>query len=144
MRSKLAVAVVGLLLAGSVGCYHATIDTGLAPSTQVVEKAWAAGWIYGLVPPSTVETRAKCPAGVAKVETELSFLNQLVSGLTAGIFTPMTIKVTCAQGSHASVPSGASEIRLDRSATPADMQQALQAAVARSAATGQPVYVSTQ
>jgi hypothetical protein len=80
-------------------CYHATIETGLTPSTVVIDKAWASGWIFGLVPPSTVETRSKCPAGVAKVETQLSFLNQVVDIITFGIYTPMAIKVTCAQGS---------------------------------------------
>jgi Bor protein len=54
--------------------------------------------VFGLVPPSTVETAAKCPNGVAKVETQLSFLNQLVSVLTLSIYTPMTIEVTCASG----------------------------------------------
>src|SRR5690348_3634977 len=79
-------------------CWHATIDTGLAPSNQVVEKQWASAWIIGLVPPSTVETKAKCPHGVSKVETQLSFVNQLVAFLTLDIYTPMSIKVTCAEG----------------------------------------------
>jgi Bor protein. len=85
-------------------CYHATIDTGLTPSTQTIEKGWASGWIYGLVPPSPVETAQKCPNGVAKVETQLSFANQLVNFLTLGIYTPMEIKVTCAQGRTSSLP----------------------------------------
>ncbi len=94
MRRSLAAAL--LVLAPTAACYHATVETGLTPTTQTIEKSWAAGWIYGLVPPSTVETAAKCPAGVAKVETQLSFPNQLVNLLTLGIYTPMEIKVTCA------------------------------------------------
>lgn len=78
------------------GCYHATVDTGRMPSPQVIEKSFASGWILGLVPPSTVATAAKCPDGVAKVETQLSFVNQLVSFITVGIYTPMSIKATCA------------------------------------------------
>jgi hypothetical protein len=85
-------------------CYHATIETGLAPSAQTVEKHWASGWIYGLVPPSPVQTAQKCPSGVAKVETQLSFANQLVSFLTLGIYTPMDIMVTCAEGRTSSLP----------------------------------------
>jgi hypothetical protein len=81
-----------------VGCYRATIDTGVKPSNVVIEKRWASGWIFGLVPPSTVETAAKCPSGVAKVETKLSFVNQLVSFVTLSIYTPMKIRVTCAEG----------------------------------------------
>lgn len=80
----------------TAGCYHATIETGLAPSNEVIEKDFASGWIYGLVPPSTVETQSKCPNGVSKVETQLSFVNQLVAFLTLDIYTPMDIKVTCA------------------------------------------------
>jgi hypothetical protein len=85
------------LLLCSAGCYHATVQTGATPSTQTVEKKWASGWIFGLVPPSTTGTGAQCPNGVAKVETQLSFGNQLVSFLTLGIYTPMDIRATCAQ-----------------------------------------------
>ena len=88
------------------GCYHATIDTGRIPSTQVLEQSFASSWIYGLVPPKTVETASRCPDGVAKVETQHTFVNQLVGFLTLGIYTPMHIRVTCAQAGGAS--SGAS------------------------------------
>jgi hypothetical protein len=77
-------------------CYHATVETGATPSSVVIDKSFASAWIYGLVPPSTVSTESKCPNGVAKVETQHSFVNQLVGVLTAGIYTPMQIKVTCA------------------------------------------------
>ncbi|MEO7041964.1 MAG: hypothetical protein ABI035_06870 [Gemmatimonadaceae bacterium] len=87
--------IVGVLCL-SAGCYHASIDTGVTPSTVVINRGWAAGWIYGLVPPSTTETQAKCPNGVSKVDTQLSFPNMLVSYLTLGIYTPMEIDVTCA------------------------------------------------
>lgn len=65
---------------------------GVAPSTETITKAWASGWILGLVPPSTIETAQKCPNGVAKVETQQSFGNQLVGFLTLGIYTPMDIR----------------------------------------------------
>jgi len=83
---------------------NATIDTGLTPSTVTIEKGWANGWIYGLVPPPPVETAQKCPNGVAKIDTQLSFANQLVNILTLGIYSPMEIKVTCAQGRTSSLP----------------------------------------
>lgn len=81
-----------------MGCFHTTIETGAAPSANVIEQPWAPSFVYGLVPPATVETQAKCGTkGVSKVETQISFLNGLVAGLTFSLFTPMTIKVTCAQ-----------------------------------------------
>jgi len=89
----------------STGCYHATIDTGRTPSTTTIERRWAHGWIYGLVPPSTVETAKNCTSGIAKVSTQLSFANQLVSMFTLGIYTPMEIIVTCADTRSASLPT---------------------------------------
>ncbi len=94
MRRMLVVAASLVLL---TGCYHATVNTGLAPSPQTVEKPWAMSFVYGLIPPSTVETAARCPKGVAKVETRLSFLNLVVANLTLGVITPMEITITCAQ-----------------------------------------------
>lgn len=80
------------------GCYHATVQTGLEPSPQQVEEGWAHGFLYGLVPPSTVDVEQECPDGVAQVETVHSFVNQLAYIITTGIYTPMTITVTCAEG----------------------------------------------
>ncbi|HXC26080.1 MAG TPA: hypothetical protein VNU46_09200 [Gemmatimonadaceae bacterium] len=123
------VVVYGSLLS-TAACYHATVDTGLAPSTQTVEKGWASGWVYGLVPPSTVETASKCPNGIARVSTQLTFPNQLVSFFTLGIYTPMEIVVTCAQ-----TPKGTTAMQ---GATPA---AAIQAAAEVSYQTQAPVYI---
>lgn len=136
MRS-LRVASVTLLMLGITACYHATIDTGLTPNGQTISKAWASGWIYGLVPPSTVETMAKCPTGVAKVETQLSFANQLVNFLTVGIYSPMTIQVHCAapksaMGETVKVPAGSSA---------SEKTDAVNKAVERSKESGDPVYL---
>jgi hypothetical protein len=90
-------AIVLAILALSAGCYHATIETGVTPSAQVIEQPFAASWIYGLVPPKTVEAQSKCTRGVSKVETQMSFVDALVGAITWGIFTPISIKVTCAQ-----------------------------------------------
>ena len=122
-------------------CWHATIETGLAPSNQVIEKQWASAWIIGLVPPKTVETQSKCPHGVSKVETQLSFVNQLVAFLTLDIYTPMSIKVTCAEGGRASIPSSATEIYVDRSGTPEQTQRAFDAAALKALQESVPVYV---
>lgn len=78
------------------GCYHATIETGRAPSPQQIDIPWANSFVYGLVPPATVDAEAECASGVARVETQHSFLNGLVQLLTWGIYTPMHITVTCA------------------------------------------------
>ncbi|HSR43472.1 MAG TPA: Bor family protein [Longimicrobiales bacterium] len=79
------------------GCYHATVNTGRTPGSETHEIKWAHSFILGLVKPKTVDAMEECRGGVARVETRLSFLNQLVAGLTSGIYTPMRITVTCAR-----------------------------------------------
>jgi hypothetical protein len=97
MRSLAAIACAALLVT-TAACFHATIETGLAPSTTVIEQPFASGWVFGLVPPNTVEAQHKCAKGVSKVETQHSFLNMLVAFVTFDIYTPIDITVTCAAG----------------------------------------------
>src|SRR5216110_112574 len=100
MSRLLRLSLVGVF-AFALACYHATVDTGLKPSAQVVEKSFAAGWIFGLVPPSTVATASQCSHGAAKIETQLSFVNQLVAFVPLDILTPMSIKVKMARVKNA-------------------------------------------
>lgn len=123
------------------GCYVATIDTGKTPSTKVIQNKWASCWIYGLVPPSAVMTSAECPNGLAKVETQHSFLNGLVGGLTFGIYTPIQITVTCAEGAHASLTSPDDEIEVGYNASPQDVRDAFNRAARQAIRTGEPAYV---
>lgn len=84
-------------------CYHAKIITGEEPSGEVIDKPWASGWIFGLVPPAEIRSQNECENGVAQVDTQISFLNGLVSAITFNIYTPMHITVTCAAGSGMSM-----------------------------------------
>ncbi len=124
MRS-IGLVLLGLFVLVSAGCYHATIETGLPPSSEVIVKPFASSWIYGLVPPKTVETMAQCPRGVARVETRISFLNGLVGALTFSIYTPMEIKVTCAEKSSVSQRVEGAEIILPAGASREEIHDAL-------------------
>ena len=109
-------ALLAVACAVSMGCYHASVETGAKPSTEVINKSFASGWVYGLVPPSTVSTAAKCPNGPAKVETQLSFVNGVVGILTLGIYTPMQVTVTCAAATTTAVkPTPASGVAAEQS-----------------------------
>jgi hypothetical protein len=85
-----------LLLLAVMGCYHATVETGAAASEQVVERCCEAGFLGGLIPPKTVRSEAACPSGVARVETSRSFSNVVFTVLTAGLYSPMSVRITCA------------------------------------------------
>jgi hypothetical protein len=128
------------LLVALPACYHAVVETGLPASPQVIEKTFASGWIYGLVPPSPVKAMSECPSGVSKVETQLSFVNQLVNFLTLGIYTPMWIKVTCASSGRSAAPA-APEIKVGDGATTAEVIDAFRRAADASVERHGPVYV---
>lgn len=125
----------------STGCYHTMVTTGRTPSTVVIDQTFASSWVYGLVPPKTVETAAKCPDGVAMVETELSFVNQLVGFLTFGIYTPMHIKVTCAMAGSAALEGIGSDRTIATTAGSDEVISSFETAAERAVETGAPVYV---
>ncbi|HEX6051250.1 MAG TPA: hypothetical protein VFZ21_18340 [Gemmatimonadaceae bacterium] len=100
MRILRAAAVVAAF--ALTGCYHAVIQTGRPESSDVISIKWANSFIFGLVPPPVVETASRCTNGVAKVETQHSFLNGLAALVTFSLYTPMQIDVTCAARGTAS------------------------------------------
>jgi len=86
--------VIGSFLA-LTACYHTITTTTLSPGTKVTQE-WVPTFIYGLVP-GKVDAQAICRGKpIQGVETQASFLNMVVGWITIGIFTPMTVSVTCA------------------------------------------------
>lgn len=127
------------------GCYHATVVTDRTPSNQVVENLWAHSFIVGLVPPETVDVSEQCTNGVAIVETQHSFLNLVAHAVTFGIYSPMTITVTCATGASAHrMPRPDVELdgmTIPRGATDASINRAFYMAAMQAAEAGEPVAV---
>lgn len=117
------------------GCYHAVVDTGRAPGDVTITKPWASSFVYGLVPPPVTETAQQCKTGVAKIETQHSFLNSLVGGITWGIYTPMTISVTCARAN--AVLPGAKSLDVGAAGAAAAFEQAIKLADKQ----GEPVFI---
>jgi len=135
--------IFSCLLVALAGCYSAKIETGLPPSNTVIKKSFASSWIYGLVPPSTVETAARCPNGVAIVETQLSFVNQLVGFLTLGIYTPMQIVVTCAERPATGMLEANPDFTVSKLQTLEEIQEIYSRAADKAVRTGKPVLVYT-
>lgn len=144
MRSNLVQAgLVAVLLVGSA-CYHAQIETGALPSDVVVRNDMATGWLWGLIPPKVTNVASQCPTGVSRVETTHSFVNGLLNVLTGGIFTPMTIIVTCAKaGTAMTLPGDATVVGYDP-ADPATLEAAIQEAAATSRRAHHPVYLQAR
>jgi hypothetical protein len=129
--------LLGLLVV-SAGCYRATIETGRAPSGVEVRQDWAHSFIAGLVPPATVETAARCPNGVAQVQTQRSFLNMLAYAVTSGIYSPMTLRV---QGGAAGEDEEAAALRVPRGANLGEATDVFNEALSRAAELKEPVRV---
>jgi hypothetical protein len=125
----------------ATGCYHATVETGLTPSSEVIEESFASGWIYGLVPPNTISAQVKCKHGVAKVETQHSFVNELVSFITLGIYTPMSIKVTCASAGTSMLDGRTPDVVVAENAPEVEVQAVFAGAADRALAENRPIYV---
>lgn len=126
-----------LAILPAAACYHQVVETGKTASPTVIDKPWQMGFVYGLVPPPALNTASQCPGGVAKVETQHSFLNGLVASLTFGIITPMQVTITCATTGSAST-TGA---KMDAGSTQEEQAAAVNEAARRSNESGQPVLV---
>lgn len=138
-RARITLVAAAVLLAG---CYHATVETGLPAGTTGVHQDWVSTWFFGLVPATPIDVSKQCPNGVAKVETQHSFLNMLVSGFTAIVWDPIQVDVTCASSNKmGALPADAAVMTVHAGATADEMKAAFQAAADRSAREGVPVYV---
>jgi len=116
------------------GCYASKVTGTAEPSNRVVEKKWATGVINGLaMPGGNVNVSDECPNGIAVVETKVSFLNLLANGITFGLYSPMSIEVTCAQGGSASnTQEGSSSSTL----TAEEVNEAVDQAIKKTQMTG--------
>ena len=83
------------------GCYKVQVVT--SPAARSAEQSkWTHFFIFGLVGEARVDVREFCNGGeAATVETGMSFLNGLGSGLTFGLWAPRTVTVTCSAGKAA-------------------------------------------
>jgi hypothetical protein len=63
-------------------------------------KHWATSFVYGIVPATVAEAATQCRDGLAKVRRGQTPVNTLVSIVTLGMFSPITILVTCATRSE--------------------------------------------
>jgi hypothetical protein len=138
---RLAAAALALFATSTTACYHAVIETGRPESATVINQPWAMSFVYGLVPPPAVNTASTCPNGVARVDTQHSFLNGLVAAVTFGIVTPMTITVTCASSGGGADNDAALTVNVAATATAEQKADAVNAAARLAAQNDGTAYV---
>lgn len=119
------------------------MTTGKEASNTVVEEKWAPSFLYGLVP-ATVDVSDECTNGIASAERKFSFLNMVVSTLTANIFSPQSVTVTCAaegMGMSSAVPPAPGTFTLPTDASNAEAQDVLSTATLQSSISQDPVQI---
>jgi hypothetical protein len=112
-------------------CFHQVVQTGRPAGSTVVDKPWVSTWLWGLVAAQPIDVRQQCPSGTAMIETETSFVNGLVGGLTLGIWTPQHVRVTCASGS-ASLPANAIQVHISAASSAGERLQVINDAIEQS------------
>jgi hypothetical protein len=137
LRAALAVSAFAL----TTGCFHQVVNTGLPPSSTVVQKAFHPTWVFGLVKAQPIDVRQQCPNGIALAGTRMTFMNGLVGGLTLGLFTPHEVTITCAAGQGADA-APASTRTLATELTAAEFDAALALMVREVAQTGAPMVIT--
>lgn len=89
-------AAIGLCFLLTGGCYYAVIETGRPASGTTIEREWASSFVGGLVPPRIRDVARRCPSGAARVEAQHTVLNLLATWATLGLYSPVSVTVSCA------------------------------------------------
>jgi len=84
----------------ATGCYTTTYKTATPGGGKTHEES-ASYFIYGLVGDKTVNLSEICPEGVSEWKDYQSIGDSILGCITAGIYTPKSITVTCAGGKTA-------------------------------------------
>jgi len=97
-------ALFGLVLIAAVlstGCFtHRYSTSPEAVQGSEVYKKWHNHFLFGLISnDEDVDIKELCPSGNFYIEDKQTFVNQLLGGLTLGIWIPTTVIVRCADGS---------------------------------------------
>lgn len=93
--SRLALILVPLLV-GLAGCMRTTISTGRPPGETHQMKATF--FLFGVVGEENFDLSQICPGGVATIEQTSEVDDVLLSCITCSLYTPVTVRVTCASG----------------------------------------------
>ena len=93
------------------------------------------------MPPNTIAAQLKCKNGVAKVETQHSFVNELVGAITLGIYTPISIKITCAATGTSMLEGRSPDVVVDENAGEVEIGNAIAKAADKAVTDGRPIYV---
>ena len=100
---KTAMILLSLALATSAGCasHHIHYKNPTASSSGETKSAKQSFFLWGLVGGKEVDLQQMCPNGVAGIDSRSSGGDAIMTALTGGIYSPMSVDVHCAGGAVA-------------------------------------------
>lgn len=95
--TKMTVAALALVLATSACATHKInySNPRVSASGQVHEKKQSF-FLWGLVGGDEVDLQNTCPNGVARIASQSSAVDGILTVITGGLYSPMSVKVQCA------------------------------------------------
>ena len=81
------------------GCATHKINyTNPQTTPGAVSKHKQSFYLWGLVGGKEVDLAKACPAGVHAINSQSTPVDGILTGLTGGLYSPLTVQVTCAAG----------------------------------------------
>jgi len=71
------------------------------PAAGETKSAKQSFYLWGLVGGSEIDLQQMCPNGVAAIESKTGVGDQIFTALTGGLYSPMSVNVTCGSGAVA-------------------------------------------
>ena len=98
MKSIRGAALATALAACLSGCYNLKYYSTTHPGPGTTHSIWVHSFIAGLATIGEINLDAECPNGVYKMKSNHNFVDILLAAVTADIYTPMNVVITCANG----------------------------------------------
>lgn len=80
------------------GCYNLKYYDSTVPGPGKTHEVWVDAFAAGLVTLGEMDLSDECPTGVYKMRSNHSFVDVLLTVVTLGIYTPVTVIYTCGSG----------------------------------------------
>lgn len=81
----------------SVGCFHTRVYSAGLPDPDTPIEVRRAAYFWGLKAPQSLFVDKSCPRGIAQVETRHTAGDLGWTVLTLGVYSPLTLRVTCSR-----------------------------------------------
>jgi hypothetical protein len=98
-RTQTLLAALALALAATACATHKINYKNPAVASGQTHSAKQSFFLWGLAGGDEVDLQKMCPTGIAGIESKSSAGDAILHWLTGGLYSPMSVDVTCAAGS---------------------------------------------